>query len=69
MDIEKKETTAKQVVEDLDKTVANLFAKHHALAGTVSGDITPEQQDKLNSLIGDLVELIMEQITQNLSNN
>ena len=69
MDNEKKETIAKQVAEDLDETVAYLFTKHHALAGTVSGDITPEQQDKLNRLMGDLVELITEQITQNLSNN
>ena len=52
---------------DLKTTIAlsELFSDVHVEAGTTSGDIYPEQQERLNKIIEDLQNIIFEQVTQN----
>lgn len=54
--------TTKKVDEALDKVLINL----HQKAGTITGDITPEQEYLLESLKTQLVSLMIEQVFQNL---
>ncbi len=42
------------------------FIEAHALFGTKSGDITPEQSEALENIIDNLEDLMERQIKQNL---
>ena len=60
----------KNFQEFIDNNVENafelIFGNAHGYAMTTSGDITPEQQAKLDSLKEDLKSLVMTQTIQNL---
>jgi hypothetical protein len=42
-----------------------MFVEAHSIADTTSGDITPEQQFRLDKIMQDLADLINEQVEQN----
>jgi hypothetical protein len=50
----------------LNKNIDSAFSLAHDFAKTESGDITPEQREKLDNLSEELLDLIMEQTLQNL---
>lgn len=60
----------KNFQEFIDRNVESafelIFGNAHGYAMTNSGDITPEQQAKLDSLKEDLKSLVMTQVIQNL---
>ncbi|MCT1526080.1 hypothetical protein ACS126_03540 [Sphingobacterium lactis] len=66
----KKDRDRKQLTDittkKVETTIDKLFVKLHRKARTKSGDITPEQQAKLEDIQYRLIELIVEQIMQNL---
>jgi len=56
-----------QVAEEIiSDTIDIAFAELHDRYNTISGDITPEQQGKLESLIEQISELVAEQVYQNI---
>lgn len=57
---------AKVSRKKVDKAIDKLFIKLHRKAGTITGDITPEQQCLLEDTKAQLVLLIVEHISQNL---
>jgi len=50
------------VIEGVD----DMFAEAHKMVETKTGDITPEQMQRLHKIHKDLTELIEEQVKQNL---
>jgi transcription elongation factor Elf1 len=54
------------VKQDLDNSIDKLFAKSHQYLATTSGDITPEQQIRLDELKEELLTLIITQTKQNV---
>lgn len=66
MDKKTKQTLSELIADDLDNMLDKLFTKFHKMKGATSGDITPEQQFKLDELKSKLVALIIQQIEQNL---
>lgn len=55
-----------EIEERLDENIDNVFVLAHELFDTNSGDITPEQMQRLNSLKAQVFDLILEQVKQNL---
>jgi len=55
-----------QILNIVDETIEMLFVRCHQIAETKSGDITPMQQWELNEAIGNLKEILISQIEQNL---
>lgn len=55
-----------KVKNKVDAEVDDMFTYSHMVAGTTSGDITPEQHGKLEALKEELTKLIVEQTMQNL---
>ena len=51
-----------RITDDMELT----FRLLHDTYNTVSGDITPRQQDNLNRLIKQISELVAEQVYQNI---
>lgn len=51
---------------EVEKSIEYLFYEIHEKLNTKSGDITPEQSERLEELKFKLTELITEQTTQNL---
>lgn len=61
-----KENTIKQfLTEELDKNIDELFVKIHKKAKTVSGDITPDQDFRLQVLKEEIVILMTNQVVSN----
>jgi len=54
-----------EITEIVENGVDNMFVEAHSIAKTTSGDITPEQQLRLDKIIQDLADLINEQVEQN----
>ena len=52
--------------KQVEDTLELVFANAHGFAMTTSGDITPEQQAKLESIKEELKKLINTQVTQNM---
>lgn len=52
--------------KQVDATVELIFISAHGFAMTNSGDITPEQEAKLDIIKEDLKSLVMTQVIQNL---
>jgi GH35 family endo-1,4-beta-xylanase len=50
----------------VNRHISQVFVQAHHYAGTTYGDITPEQQMKLEEIEAELCILIEEQVTQNL---
>ena len=58
----------KQFIDrQVEQTVELIFGNAHGYAMTNSGDITPEQQEKLDAIKEDLKQLVETQVTQNLT--
>lgn len=61
-----KESTIKQfITEELDKSIDELFVKIHKKAKTTSGDITPDQDFRLQVLKEEIVILMTNQVISN----
>lgn len=56
----------KFIDKQVDDAVELIFANAHGMAMTTSGDITPEQQAKLDELKGTLKHLVYTQVMQNM---
>lgn len=54
------------ISKQVDATVDLIFMNAHGYAMTTSGDITPEQQAKLDTIKKDLKQLVETQVIQNL---
>lgn len=50
----------------VEATIQLIFISAHGFAMTNSGDITPEQQEKLDTIKEDLKQLVKTQVIQNL---
>jgi hypothetical protein len=58
----------KQFIDrQVEQTVELIFGNAHGYAMTKSGDITPEQQEKLDAIKEDLKELVYKQAVDNLT--
>ncbi len=55
-----------EISDELESVVDGVFVTAHQLFETKSGDITPEQTERLDSLRKQMVDLILEQVKQNL---
>jgi ornithine cyclodeaminase/alanine dehydrogenase-like protein (mu-crystallin family) len=55
-----------QIKYEVESKIDEIFVDAHQEANTKSGDITPDQQMKLDNIIDELSELIYEQVKQNL---
>jgi hypothetical protein len=55
-----------QIEERLDNNIDDVFELAHELFYTESGDITPDQVSRLDSLKAQIFDLILEQVKQNL---
>lgn len=59
-------TKLKEVIQvQLDHSIEGVFFFAHSFAKTKHGDITPDQQLRLDKLQADIAELIFEQTIQN----
>ena len=56
----------KEIEERLDDNIDNVFVLAHELFNTDSGDITPDQVSRLDSLQAQIFDLVLEQVKQNL---
>jgi len=50
----------------VDECFDDIFVEAHSIANTKSGDITPDQQLRLNKITEDFKKLLNEQVKQNL---
>jgi len=55
-----------EIQSELDEAIDDVFLVAHQEFNTKSGDITPEQNERLESLKTQLFDLILEQVKQNL---
>jgi hypothetical protein len=55
-----------EIQSELDEAIDDVFLLAHQEFNTKSGDITPEQNERLESLKTQLFDLILEQVKQNL---
>lgn len=55
-----------EIEDELDGSIDEVFVTAHQLFETKSGDITPEQSERLDSLKKQIFELVLEQVKQNL---
>ena len=55
-----------EISDELESSIDEVFVTAHQLFETKSGDITPEQTERLDSLRKQMVDLILEQVKQNL---
>jgi len=65
MDAEEIEQLKIDIKVDLDEAVNGVFIKAHGYAKTKTGDITPDQQLRLDELQAEIVNLIFTQTLQN----
>jgi len=56
----------KEIEDELDESIDEVFVTAHQLFETKSGDITPEQSERLDSLKKQIFDLMLEQVKQNL---
>jgi len=67
---ERQEELKEDIRQDAESMVRNdldeVFVRLHNRYNTISGDISPEQDRKLESYIENISELIAEQVYQNL---
>jgi len=61
-----KEDIRQDAQEIISDAIDIAFTELHDRYDTISGDITPEQQGKLESLIKQISELVAEQVYQNI---
>jgi hypothetical protein len=54
-----------EITKIVEHGVGCMFVEAHSIADTTSGDITPEQQFRLDKIMQDLADLINEQVEQN----
>lgn len=55
-----------EIESELSETIDGVFLVAHQEFNTNSGDITPEQNNRLESLKAQMFDLILEQVKQNL---
>ena len=63
-----KNAIKKQASAAMEYAVDQVFTEMHERFHTESGDITPEQLDKLKYFQNGLIDVIAEQVTQNIPN-
>lgn len=56
----------KEIEDELDNAIDEVFVVAHQEFNTKSGDITPDQVNRLDSLKAQIFDLILEQVKQNL---
>ena len=56
----------KEIEDELDNAIDEVFVVAHQEFNTKSGDITPDQVNRLDSLKKQIFDLILEQVKQNL---
>lgn len=66
MDDKEQAKLRESIKEHLHDVIEDVFFSAHKLAGTKSGDITPDQETQVNGLEAQLAELIYQQTIQNL---
>ena len=60
------EKQKKEIGELVEGYINDIFIDCHGIAGTKSGDVTPEQMLQLDKITEDLTSLVIKQVTQNL---
>jgi hypothetical protein len=54
-----------EIAQIVENGIGEMFVEAHSVMETKSGDITPEQAFRLDKIMQDLTDLIVEQVKQN----